>query len=216
MRRAAVMLLLAVTAAAAVPAGLAVAAGFELAPVRAEGQLACLVRTSGLPDERQLQSMRSGLDAALELELALVDADDRVAAVRSLTLRLGFDLWEEVFSVAGDGAPRRFRSLAELQAHLAALPALALQPLSALDPGARYRLRGALVARPVARDERERVGNLIAGEPRGEPGRPDRQEASVSLGRLIRFFYQGARDDRGGQEAASRWFTAGEVPDAAH
>lgn len=210
-------LLLAV-AIAIVPAAAAAVAGrgFAVTPVRAGEQLACHVATAGLPDERQLQSMRSGLVAALELELALVDETDRVAAARSVTLRLAFDLWEEVFSVVDDGGERRFRSLAELQAHLARLPALPLLPMSALDEGARYRLRAALVARPVARDERERVGNLIAGESRGAPGRRDRQEASVSLGRLIRLFYQGGRDERDGQEAASDWFRAREVPVEAH
>lgn len=210
-------LLLAVAIAIA-PAGTAAAAGrgFAVTPMRAGEQLACRVTTAGLPDERQLQSMRSGLVAALELELALVDEGDRVAAARSVTFRLAFDLWEEVFSIAGDGGERRFRSLSELQAHLARLPALPLVPLAALDDGARYRLRAALVARPVASDERERVGNLIAGQARGAPGRQDRQEASVSLGRLIRFFYQGARDERDGQETASDWFRAREVPVEAH
>jgi hypothetical protein len=210
-------LLLAV-AIAIVPAAAAAAAGrgFAVTPVRAGDQLACRVTTAGLPDERQLQSMRSGLVAALELELALVDEADRVAAARSVTLRLAFDLWEEVFSVMDDGGERRFRSLAELQAHLARLPALPLVSLAALDDGARYRLRAALVARPVARDERERVGNLIAGQARGAPGRQDRQEASVSLGRLIRLFYQGGRDERDGQETASDWFRAREVSVEAH
>ncbi|MBK8164496.1 MAG: hypothetical protein IPK64_00880 [bacterium] len=203
-------------AAFAAPAATAATRGFAVAPVRAGEQLACRVTTAGLPDERQLQSMRSGLVAALELELALVDEGDRVAAARSVTFRLAFDLWEEVFSVADDGGERRFRSLAELQAHLARLPALPLLPLSALHDGARYRLRAALVVRPVARDERERVGDLIAGQAPGAPGRQDRQEASVSLGRLIRFFYQGGRDERDGQETASGWFRAGEVPHEAH
>lgn len=187
-----------------------------IAPARTGDKLACQVATSGLPDDRQLQSMRSGLVAAVELELALVDAGGHVTAAQSLTLRLGFDLWEEVFSVTGAGVERRFRTLPELQAHLAHLPAFVLAPLGALDETASYQLHAGLMARPVARDERERVGNLIAGEPRGEPGRQDRQEASVSLGRLIRFFYQGTRDGRDGQEAASDWFRRQEVPDETH
>ncbi len=187
-----------------------------VAPARAGEQLACRVTASGLPDDRQLQSMRSGLVAAVELELAVVDAEGRVAVAHSLSLRLGFDLWEEVFSVSGAGAERRFRSLEELRAHLADLPPFALMPLASLAESGRYQVRAGLLARPVASDERERVGNLIAGEPRGEPGRSDRQEASVSLGRLIRFFYQGTRDDRDGQEAASAWFRRQEVPDEAH
>lgn len=187
-----------------------------LAPVRAGDELACRVSTGGLPDDRQLQSMRSGLVAAIDLELTLVDAEGRVAAARSFSLRLGFDLWEEVFSISGAGTERRFRSLGELQHHLAELPGLPLLPLAELDEATRYRLHAGLVAWPVARDERERVGNLIAGEPRREPGRQDRQEASVSLGKLIRLFYQGTGDGHGGQESVSDWFRGREVPDETH
>lgn len=205
-------LLLAAYAGPALAAGRLVGA----TPVRAGDQLACRITTSGLPDDKQLQSMRSGLVAAIELNLALVDAGDRVLAGRSLSLRLGFDLWEEIFSVMGAGPERRFRSLAELQGFLAQLGDLPVLPFARLDDAGRYRLRVGLVAHAVARDEQERVGNLIAGEPRGEREGQDQQEASVSLGRLIRFFYQGTRDDREGQELDSDWFRRAEVHDAPH
>lgn len=205
-------LLLAAYAGPALAAGRLVGA----TPVRAGDQLACRITTSGLPDDKQLQSMRSGLVAAIELNLALVDAGDRVLAGRSLSLRLGFDLWEEIFSVMGAGPERRFGSLAELQGFLAQLGDLPVLPFARLDDAGRYRLRVGLVAHAVARDEQERVGNLIAGEPRGEREGQDQQEASVSLGRLIRFFYQGTRDDREGQELDSDWFRRAEVHDAPH
>lgn len=199
-------------------AGSALAAGrlVGVRPARAGDQLVCQVATSGLPDEKQLQSMRSGLVAAIELDLALVDGGDRVLGGRSLSLRLGFDLWEEVFAVTGAGPERRFRTLAELQAYLANPDDIAVVPFAVLDASGSYRLRVGLVAQAVARDEQERVGNLIAGEPRGERERQDQQEASVSLGRLIRFFYQGGGSDREGQELVSRPFRREEVRDAPH
>jgi hypothetical protein len=187
-----------------------------VAPARAAGQLACRLSLAGLPDERQLQSMRSGLLAAVELDLTVVREDGRVAAARTLALRLGFDLWDEVFSVAGTGLERRFASLEALRAWLAAPEPLPVAPWPVVADGARYRLHVAVVTRAVATDERERVGDLIAGGSAREPARTDRQEASVSLGRLIRFFYQGGGDGREGLEAASPWFRAGEVADEAH
>jgi len=220
MRRAGVMsacLLGALLLLAAAPAPMFAAVRVvDVAPARADGQLACRLSLSGLPDDRQLQSMRSGLLAAVELEMTVVREDGRVAAARTHALRLGFDLWDEVFSVAGAGAERRFASLAALRDWLAAPGPLPVAPWPAVADGARYRLRVALVARAVATDERARVGDLIAGEPAREPARTDRQEASVSLGRLIRFFYQGGGDGREGLEAASPWFRAGEVADEAH
>lgn len=214
--RAALPLVLALALAALpTPAGAAVRL-LGVTPVRAGDQLACRLSLSGLPDERQLQSMRSGLIAAIELDLAVVAADGTVAAARSLTLRLGFDLWDEVFSVAGAVNERRFPTLEALRAWLAAPDALALAPWTLIDANGSYQLRVAMAAQPVARDERERVGHLIAGESRREPARQDRQEASVSLGRLIRFFYQGGRDEHEGLTAASEWFGRREVADEAH
>lgn len=180
------------------------------AAMRDGENLTCLLRLDGLPDDRQLQSMRSGMLAAVELEVTVVDPDGRVAASRAHTLSLGFDLWDEVFSVAGAGAERRFASLEGLRAWLSAPEALPVAPWSALGAGGRYRLHVALVARAVASDERQRAGDLISGGKAGEPARTDRQEASVSLGRLIRFFYQGAGGERDGLETFSPWFDAGE------
>lgn len=202
-------------AATAAPARAAV----KLAGVSASrdgDQVACRLVLEGLPDERQLQSMRSGMLAAIELEVALVDADGRVAASRAHTLRLGFNLWDEIYSVAWASTERRFASLDALRAWLATPDALAVAPWSSLDARARYRLHVGLVARAVATDERQRAGDLISGGRPGEPARTDRQEASVSLGRLIRFFYQGAGGERDGLESFSPWFSAGEVVDEAH
>lgn len=213
LRLCALLLLAAAIAPARVAAAVRVV---DVAPARADGQLACRLSLSGLPDDRQLQSMRSGLLAAVELEMTVVREDGRVAAARTHALRLGFDLWDEVFSVAGAGDERRFASLEALRDWLARPEPLPVAPWPVVADGARYRLHVALVARAVATDERARVGDLIAGEPAREPARTDRQEASVSLGRLIRFFYQGAGDGREGLEAASSWFRAGEVADEAH
>ena len=185
-------------------------------PARLGDELVCHLRTLGLPGEKQLQSMRSGLISAVELDLAVVDENDRLLGGRSVSLRMGFDLWEEVFSVRSDGRERRFQSLDDLRSYLADLGNLSVAQTTSLPAAGRYRLRVGLVVYAVAPDEQQRVEDVIVGENRRRREGQDQQEASVSLGRLIRFFYKGGREGAGGQELVSDWFSPKELPDATH
>lgn len=179
-------------------------------------QVVCRLQTRGLPGEKQLQSMRSGLVAAVELDLALVDEGDNLLGGRSLSLRMAFDLWDEVFSVRADGRERRFNSLADLRTYLADLQGLPVAPAAALAGGESCRLRVGLVVHAIAPDERQHVEDVIAGEQRSRREGQDQQEATVSLGRLIRLFYKGGGETREGQQLVSEWFTGRGLADAAH
>jgi hypothetical protein len=188
----------------------------QVTTARSGDQLVCSLRTEGLPGEKQLQSMRSGLVSSVELDLALVDEDDRILGGNSLSLRMGFDLWDEVFSVRAEGGERRFQSLADLEAYLADLSNLPVAPSALLEAAGPCRLRVGLVAHSIAPDEQQRVEDVIAGEQRPRREGQDQQEASVSLGRLIRIFYKGGHEGQGGHELVSDWFTGKELPDAAN
>lgn len=188
----------------------------RVTPARVGDQVVCRLSTEGLPGAKQLQSMRSGLVAAVELNLALVNEDEQVLAGRALSLRMGFDLWDEVFSVHSDGRERRFQTLTDLQSYLAELRDVPVAPSALLGGEGRYRLQVGLVVHAIAPDEQQRVEDVIAGVQRPRREGQDQQEASVSLGRLIRFFYKGGRDEQGGQKLASDWFRRRELPDASH
>lgn len=188
----------------------------EVLPYQADGQLLCRLRTEGLPGQKQLQSMRSGLEASVELEVALVDEQENLLGRRSLSLRMGFDLWEEVFSVRGEGQERRFASLEELRAYLEDLRRLPVAPLNLLDGAGPCRLQVGLVVHAIAPDEQRRVEDVIAGDRRRRGPGQNEQEASVSLGRLIKLFYKGGGSGAGGSRLDSDWFTRREVPRAAH
>jgi hypothetical protein len=116
--------------------------------------------------------MRSGLVSSVELFLDLLDERERVRAGNRLTLRLAFDLWEEVFSVEEGGQRRRLADAAELASYLGTLPPLPVAPLSALEPGGRYRVRVGLRLHAIAPGERERVEDAIAGVGGGQRGPP--------------------------------------------
>lgn len=180
-------------------------------PIKTGNELLCRLQTAGLPGAKQLQSMQSGLVSAVELNLVLVDDKDNVLAGNTMSLRLAFDLWDEVFSARADGTERRLHSLADLQNYLAEMPELPVAPASRLKPDGRYQIKVRMVLHAIAPDEQKRVEDVIAGRKRPVREGLDQQEASVSLGRLIKLFYKGSQDSGGGLELASAWFTGKEL-----
>lgn len=187
----------------------------DVEPFRDGGLLGCVVRTSDLPGAEIHSSLESGLPSAVEMALEVLDDRDRVVGRNRVSFRIAFDLWEEIFRVEGPGDPEHFADLAELETFLETLPSLPVAPISALDASKRHRIRVGMRLHPIAPRETERLGAWVAGEP-GEDARrvtddPDGREVSVSLGALIRFFYQGARKDEETQEGLSPWFVPAEL-----
>lgn len=185
-------------------------------PARAGALVVAHLTTVDLPGEKLLQSMRSGLTSSVQLDLVLLDEQLQELGGNSLSLQLGFDLWDEVFSVHTADCERRFRSLAELQEYLTNLAAVPVITTDRLSPRARYRLRVGLQAHAIAPAQQERVEDVIAGNPRSRREGQDRQEASVSLGRLIRLFYKSGDRSDGTQETLSDWFRLEELRDETH
>jgi hypothetical protein len=206
MRWAAAFAALVTAAHAAEPALVAVE------PARSATHVTCTVRTAHLPGDRLSASLESGLPSAIEMDLDLFDARDRVVGTNRVFLRLTFDLWEEVFRVEGAGEPRDFPDLAGLEGFLGRIPRLPVAALGPLDGAKQHRVRVGLQLHPIAPKETERLGAWVAGESgERETADPDGREVSVSLGEVIRFFYRGAR--RAGAAESER-FSAWFVPDA--
>jgi len=185
-----------------------------VSPASTGDLVVCRLTTAGLPGEKLLQSMRSGLVSAVDLDLVLLDENEQVVGGNHISLQLGFDLWEEIFSVRADGSERRFHNLADLESYLEELDGLPVAPLNRLVAGERYRLRVGLEVYPIAPAARDRIEDVIAGEQRPRREGQDQQQAQVSLGRLIRLFYKGSGDGRSEQQMVSAWFTRRELAHA--
>ena len=178
-----------------------------LEPARTDSLLVCRLRTAGLPGPEILSTLRSGLSSAVDLQLEVLDGGGRAVDGRVLRLRLDYDLWDEVFSVAqGDRAATRLPDDAALQAWFDRTPWLPVAPLAALANTGPLRLRAALRLHAIAPGERERLGEVVSG--------PDGQEVSLGLGKLIRFFYRGDERERDAAAAVSPTFAAGELEHA--
>lgn len=188
----------------------------EIEPRREGDLLICRLFTAGLPGEKLSLSMQSGLVSSIELYLDLLDEKQEVRAGNHVTFQLAFDLWEEIFSVRQGGREQHFADGEAMAGFLEQLPRLPVAPVARMDPGERFRIRVGMLLNPIAPSERDRVEEVIAGKSRPATGSGDRQELSISLGKLIRFFYKdGSSRPRPQSEALSRWFRLGELDAAA-
>ncbi len=211
--RAACLAVATAVATAALPGTLpaALAAGtapriLAVEPARTDSLLVCRLLTAGLPGDEIMSTLHSGLPSAVDLQLLVLDAAGRALAGANLRLQLAFDLWEEHYTVThGDGAARLEGDQA-LRAWLAATPWLPVAPLAALAGSGPLRLSAALRLHVIAPSAREQMGKVVAA--------PGGEEISVGLGRLIRFFYQAGRRERGAGTALSSAFTAAELAHA--
>lgn len=195
-------MLLALTAEAAEPRVVSVATG------RSEGRLVCRLETEGLPTERVLSTLKSGLTSAVDLHLDLLDPRGSVVAGNMVRLRLSFDLWTEVFMVRMGPESIRLPDDATLDRWLARTPWLPVASLEALAGGGPHRIRAALKVHSIAPSARLEVETLVAG--------PEGQEVSVGISSLIRLFYQSSGSDVGELEGVvtSLPFNAEDLDDA--
>ena len=191
----------------------------SVTPIRHGSLLASLVRMSNLPGDGLAKSLRSGLPSAIELELDLRDDQDRTVLERKVMYRVAFDLWEEIFRIEGPGAVASFPTIDALEAYLDELPRVSVAPLEGLAVDSRHRLRVGCRLHRVAPREAAQVSEWV-----GEPGATERQrnrdatderEVSVSLAKVIRFFYRGGKANELEDERFSAWFVPDELPDLA-
>jgi len=151
----------------------------------------------------------------VDLDVALLDARLKPVQRGSLSLQLAFDLWEEVFAVRGDNGEQRFADLSALHAFLAEFEEVPVAAVSTLEAGQRYQVQVGLRLHPIAPSQRRQVEDAIAGDQRIRRPGDDFQEVSISLGRLIRLFYEDEGEPARGV-AVSSWFTLEDLRRASH
>ena len=105
----------------------------SIQPARTDSMLVCRLETADVPGREIVSTLHSGLASALDLQLDVLDAKDRAVAGRVLRLHLVYNLWEEIFTVAHDGATERLDDEEALRAWLGTTPWLPVAPLAALS-----------------------------------------------------------------------------------
>jgi len=189
----------------------------SVTPLKAGDVLEAALRTSNFPGDRLTASLKSGLPAAIEMQLVAFDEKNHAVAENHLFVRIAWDLWDEVVKVDGVGEPRQLESLASLQGFLADLEGLPVGAMAALDPRTQHRLRVDCRLHPVAPRETERLTRWVAGgDEAAAPHNGDEREVSVGLSEVIRFFYKGSKKDADELDPRfSAWFVPAQLPEGA-
>jgi hypothetical protein len=216
-RAAATALVLVAMVFAARPALASTPSVDSIAPVRLGDVLEATVRTSNFLGDRLTTSLKSGLPAAIEMDLTALDRKNHAVTENRLFFRVAWDLWDEVVKVDGPHESRQLDSLAALGSFFGELRDLPVGPFAALDPNAEHRLRVECRLHPVAPRETERLTQWVAGgDTSTSTGDADEREVSVGLTDVIRFFYKGSKKDADALDPRfSAWFVPSQLPDEA-
>jgi hypothetical protein len=168
-------------------------------PATLDSMLVCHVATEGLPDARSTDTLLSGLPSALVFAFTILDASGRERGTLQTEVRIEPDLWEGILVVRSPLRNERAKTIEDVASILSNLGPLPVAPLRFLDRETAARVRVRLAVFPLAPGELERVHSVLAGE---ETGEDDRQEVSVGLGALVRYFL--------GRSPEEEWLASGQ------
>jgi hypothetical protein len=189
----------------------------EVTPGRLGDILDATVRTSNFPGDRLTTSLKSGLPAAIEMDVTALDRQNHAVTENRLFFRIAWDLWDEVVKVDGPRDSQQLPSLASLGGFFDELRDLPVGPFAALDPNAEHRLRVECRLHPVAPRETERLTQWVAGGDTSTSTGGDEREVSVGLTDVIRFFYKGSKKDADALDPRfSAWFVPSKLHDDLH
>lgn len=168
-------------------------------PATLDSMLVCHVTTEGLPDARSAETLRSGLPSALVFAFTILDAAGRERGTLQTEVRIEPDLWEGILVVRSPLRNEKAKTIEDVASILANLGPLPAAPLRFIDPETAARVHVRLAVFPLAPDALERVHSALAGDATGER---DRQEVSVGLGTLVRYFL--------GRSPEEEWLATGQ------
>ena len=179
-------------------------------PARTDTSLVCTILTRGLPDPQSMETIQSGLPAALLLRVTVLDGRGQAIADEDLDVRVEPDLWERVFNIRTPGETRRAATIEELIASLARLGPFNLARARDVEAETSLRLRIRVAVYPLAPPERERARDLFGS--RGADETADRREVSVGVSSLVRFFLKRGRGAQWVADTTSAAFVYSSLP----
>ncbi len=182
----------------------------SIAPSRNDTLLCCTLRTRGLPDAAIRETLASGLPSVLVVAIALVDTLGDHQGEALSEVRIEPDLWTQTFVMRTPLAEHRVRTMDEIASFLAELGPLPVARTQSIHARNGLRIKARLAVYPLAPAEAHRVHAILGGET--ESGRSNRQEVSVSINSLIRYFLKHGEDEEWVCEAVSQSFALETLP----
>ncbi len=145
-------------------------------------------------------TVESGLPAVVELLYRLVGRDDKAVDGGVRVYELGYDVWEDRYSVAGSDSTAYYASFVTMGGAVEHLRGIKLLPISRLQDDAEYSLHFKVAVHPLRSRDRDDMVEWMGENMMGQGDTEKRQ--MLNLNDLIQHFF--SREKSGDNQSA--WF----------
>lgn len=179
-----------------------------------DGGIVCDVRCGGIFSERVTGTVKSGLPAVVELIYSFETRGGETVASGIHSFALGYDVWEDVYSVTAGDSTSTFDGTGGFDAMKAAVEHMRrvpIAPAGGLDPALEYTVTLIVAVHPLTVAEKRRVEGFVE-ESMGVSHETWREQA-LSVNELInRFFSRNKGASNRSEVFRSAYFEPGELP----
>ena len=120
------------------------------------------VASSGLFSERITGTVKSGLPAVVDLFYYFSTPDGSSVAENVLSFSLGYDVWEDIYSIKAPDTTLSFPTFADMRQAIENLHRLRLVALDSLAPGRSYRVHISIMINPLRGADREKIAGWVS------------------------------------------------------
>jgi hypothetical protein len=179
------------------------------------GRIVCDVTCGGLFSERIVGTIESGLPAVVELLYTLEREGGGTVESGVHTFELGYDVWEDVFSVEAGDSSTYFESFDVLKTAIERLRGVPLAPMGRVDPAGVYTVHVTVAVHPLSGSDHRRIEGYVE-EAVGARTHDSWREQVLNINDLIGWFFS---RDKGTTHRSDVYrtaaFTPGSLPGAA-
>lgn len=186
----------------------------EASPYVLEGGIVCDVRCDGIFSERITGTVKSGLPAVVELIYGFETRGGKTVASGVHSFELGYDVWEDVYSVTAGDSTSAYAGPAgfdQMKAAIERMSRVPIAPSEGLDPALEYTITITVAVHPLTGSEKRRVEGFVE-ESMGVSHQTWRAQA-LSINELINRFFSREKDASNRSDLfRSAYFAPGELP----
>ncbi len=159
----------------------------------ADGMILSSVNSTGLFSEEIVGTVQSGLPAVVELAYSLVDRHNEASAGGLHMIELRYDVWENVYSMAGLDSTRRFSSFAAMAGAVQHLRRVAIVPLRDCGSNTEFAIRFSVAIHALQSLEKKEIAGWV-GEHVRDGSEGSIREQVLNLNDLIEHFFSREKD----------------------